>query len=136
MNELLSAINAVRATARSCGGTAMPAAAALSWNARLAHAAAAHSTDMATHNFFSHTGSNGSNMAQRVDAAGYVWQALAENIAAGNASVAATVSQWVNSPGHCQAMMSATYVHVGGACRYNASTQYGYYWTIDLGKPF
>ena len=49
---------------------------------------------------------------------------------------AATVSQWVNSPGHCQAMMSATYVHVGGACRYNASTQYGYYWTIDLGKPF
>ena len=136
MNELLSAINAVRAVARSCGGAAMPAAAALSWNVKLASAADAHSSDMATHNFFDHVGSGGSTLAQRVNAAGYSWQAIAENIAAGSSTATATVNQWVNSPGHCQAMMSATYVHVGGACRYNAGAQYGYYWTIDLGKPF
>ena len=136
MNELLNVINAVRAVARSCGGAAMPAAAALSWNVKLARAADAHSSDMATHNFFDHVGSGGSTLAQRVNAAGYSWQAIAENIAAGSSTATATVNQWVNSPGHCQAMMSATYVHVGGACRYNARAQYGYYWTIDLGTPF
>lgn len=135
MDQLLQEINGVRASARSCGAISFPAASPLSWNAALASAAAAHSTDMAANNFFSHTGSGGSTLSSRVNAAGYSWTALAENIAAGNSTAAATVNQWVNSPAHCQAMMSASYVHLGGACRYNASSAYKYYWTIDLGSP-
>ncbi|MFT4194899.1 CAP domain-containing protein [Ottowia sp.] len=135
MGDLLAAINAVRAQARSCGSTAMPAASALSWNSALASAAAGHSADMAANNFFDHVGTGGSTLTSRVNAAGYAWSALAENIAAGNSTAAATVSQWVASPSHCQAMMSATYVHVGGSCMYNASATYRYYWTIDLGRP-
>ena len=135
MTELLNAINAVRAQARSCGAAAMPVAAAIRWNAALASAAAAHSADMAANNLFSHTGSDGSSLADRVNAAGYAWSAIAENIAAGNSTATATVSQWVDSAPHCQAMMSATYVEVGGSCMYKAGTAYGYYWTIDLGRP-
>ena len=135
MSELLSEINTVRATARICGTVSMPAASALSWNAALASAATVHSTDMAANNFFSHVGSNGSTFDQRITAAGYSWSAIAENIAAGNSTAAATVAQWVASAPHCQAMMSATYVDVGGSCMYNANSTYRYYWTIDLGKP-
>ena len=135
MTELLNAVNAVRAVARSCGGPVLPAVGALSWNSTLADAADGHSDDMAAHNFFDHVGTGGSTPASRVNAAGYAWSALAENIAVGNSTAAATVNQWVNSPDHCSAMMDATYVDLGGACRYNASAQYRYYWTIDLGKP-
>ena len=135
MGDLLAAINTVRAQARSCGGPTLPAVPALGWDRALADAAAGHSADMAANNFFSHTGSGGSTLSSRVNAAGYAWSAIAENIAAGNSTAAATVNQWVNSPGHCQAMMSATYVHVGGACMYNAGAQYRYYWTNDLGRP-
>jgi uncharacterized protein YkwD len=135
MDALLAEINAVRAQARSCGGPLLPAAPPLVWSAALASAADGHSADMAAHDFFSHTGSGGSTLSSRVNATGYAWSNLAENIAAGSATAAATVGQWVNSSSHCQAMMSATYVEVGGACRYNASATYRYYWTIDLGKP-
>lgn len=135
MSELLDAINAVRAQARSCGAGVLPAVPALSWSTALANAAAVHSADMASNNFFSHTGSGGSSFVDRINAAGYAWSAIAENIAAGNATAAATVNQWVNSPDHCNAMMSASYTQVGGSCMTNASATYRYYWTIDLGRP-
>jgi len=41
--DLLAAINAARAQARSCGGTAYAATAPLAWNAKLTQAAAARS---------------------------------------------------------------------------------------------
>jgi len=54
---------------------------------RLHQSAALHSTDMGTNNYFSHTGSNGSNAGERILAAGYNWNQLGgawgENIAAG-----------------------------------------------------
>ena len=43
----------------------------LAWNAALAQAAQSHSQDMATNQFQSHTGSDGSSPSQRVQQAGY-----------------------------------------------------------------
>jgi uncharacterized protein YkwD len=43
----------------------------LAWNADLAQAAQGHSQDMATNQFQSHTGSDGSSVGQRIQAAGY-----------------------------------------------------------------
>ena len=48
-------------------------------------AARCHSVDMAENDFFSHTGSDGSNFSQRMRDAGYTGSPRAENIAAGNA---------------------------------------------------
>lgn len=72
-NSLLQQINAARAVARSCGGTAMPAVAPLAWNDALFSAAARHSTDMAVNNYFSHTGLDGRTASQRIAAEGYAW---------------------------------------------------------------
>jgi uncharacterized protein YkwD len=53
----------------------------LAFNANLIAAARAHSQDMASNNFQGHTGSTGSTMQTRIDAAGYTgWNALAENV--------------------------------------------------------
>jgi uncharacterized protein YkwD len=55
----------------------------LTANSALTSAAAVHSNDMADNNFFSHTGSDGSNPGQRISRAGYSYYTYGENIAAG-----------------------------------------------------
>jgi len=53
----------------------------LKWNEDVAAVARAHSTDMAVNAFFSHTGSDGSNVSTRLMADGvYYWNSSGENI--------------------------------------------------------
>ena len=56
---------------------------------------------MATQNYFSHTSADGRTLADRINATGYAWSALGENIAAGYPSVNAVVDGWMASDGHC-----------------------------------
>ena len=58
--------------------------AALVYDMRLEAAARAHGQDMAARGFFSHTGSDGSDIGDRLRRAGYAFCFGAENIAAGN----------------------------------------------------
>ena len=134
-SAFLSAINAVRAVGRNCGSTAYPAAPALAWNAKLETAALLHSQDMASQNYFSHTGKNGSQPWDRMTAAGYMWRAAAENIAAGQPDLTTVMAGWVKSPGHCANLMSAAYTEIGMAKATNSSSGYGTYWTQDFGTP-
>ena len=65
----------------------------------LSVAADAHSRDMATNDFFSHTGFNGSTFIDRLTAAGYPDPfSGAENIAAGTPTGAGAIETWKNSP--------------------------------------
>lgn len=135
--DMLAAVNARRRAGASCGAEGnFPPAPDLAWNAALTQAAAGHSDDMVAHNFFSHTGSDGSTLGSRVTAAGYPWSAVGENIAAGQASVAEVVDGWMKSDGHCANLMNAAYRDIGAACvAGNAGTTYRTYWTQDFGTP-
>lgn len=136
-NAVMARVNQWRASGANCGseGNFGPAA-ALTWNNLLAQAATGHSQDMVAHNFFSHTGSNGSSLADRITAAGYSWSSVGENIAAGQTTVNQVVDGWIASPGHCANIMNPAFVHVGVACvPGTSSTTYRTYWTMDLGKP-
>ncbi len=132
--SLLQQINAARASARTCGSTAMPAAVPLAWNDRLFSAAAKHSLDMATNNYFSHTGLDGSTPSQRIAAEGYAWSWAGENIAAGQQTVAAVMNGWLASPGHCANLMRAEYRDVAVSCVQRAGSSYGRYWTMVLAR--
>lgn len=133
----LARVNAVRATGADCHSRGVfPPAAALTWNAKLTDAASAHSADMAAKNYFSHTSADGRSMSDRVNAAGYLWSGLGENIAAGYAGVDAVMDGWVTSDGHCANLMSANLIEIGLACvPGTSSSTYNTYWTMDLGKP-
>jgi uncharacterized protein YkwD len=131
--NMLRLVNDARAMGRNCGTTFYPAVPPLTWDTRLEAAALGHSTDMATNNFFSHTGSDGSTLGQRVTRAGYTWTAVGENIAAGQADEAAAMSSWIASPGHCSNIMSPNYTQMGSALARGGS--YGTYWTQDFGHP-
>jgi len=132
----LARINQLRAAGASCrtGGTFSPAA-ALTWSPLLTQAAEAHSQDMVAKNFFSHTGSSGSSVSDRVNATGYAWSALGENIAAGYGGIDSVMSGWMASDGHCANLMNPAFNQVGLVCvPGTAATTYGNYWTLDLAR--
>lgn len=136
VSDAIARVNAFRAQPRSCGGTTYPAAPALVWNEKLAQAAHGHSLDMAENNYFSHTSRDGRTFAQRISATGYTWRAAAENIAAGQSTMASVMASWQGSAGHCKNLMSASYTQVGLSCAKGRSgASYGTYWTMNLARP-
>jgi uncharacterized protein YkwD len=134
--DALRLVNQQRATGATCGsrGSFAPAA-ALTWNARLAGAAYGHSRDMADNNYFSHDSRDGRSMVDRINATGYTWSTIGENIAAGYGSVQSTVNGWMASEGHCANLMNPRFTEFALACARNDASQYRIYWTQNLGRP-
>jgi hypothetical protein len=103
----------------------------------LNQAAYDHSLDMATQDYFDHTSLDGRSPWDRMCEAGHepacsMSAAMAENIAAGNASASATFEQWRTSPGHNANMLDGRFTAIGIGRAYGASSSYGYYWTTDF----
>ncbi|MHB9112730.1 MAG: CAP domain-containing protein [Thermoleophilia bacterium] len=107
---------------------------ALTMSDSLYNASENHSWDMATYNYFSHTGRNGSSPWDRIRAAGYTYNTyLGENIAAGYVDAQSVFVGWRNSPGHNANMLNANYRAIGIGRAYGSGSTYGWYWTTDFG---
>jgi uncharacterized protein YkwD len=127
-NRVLALVNVARARARLCGGKKFPATGALTLDATLSRVAEAHARDMMLHSRMSHTGSDGSNAADRVTRAGYPWRAVAENVASGQSSADEVVQTWLQSPGHCANLMRPDLREMGIAYAFGPSSEAGTYW--------
>jgi len=124
---MLKMVNVVRATGCTCGTTAMPPVAPLTWNDVLASAALEHSQDMSATGQFSHNSSDGTSFSDRITTAGYTnWRAIGENIAFGYTTEQAVFNGWIHSEGHCRNIMNASFKEMGAA-------KVGTYWTQDFG---
>ncbi|MDR0992037.1 MAG: CAP domain-containing protein [Ruminococcus sp.] len=98
----------------------------LQLSAELCKAANIRAEETATS--FSHTRPNGSSFSSVLDDINYSGsRASGENIAAGNSTVSATFTQWMNSQGHYENMMNANYKYVGIGY-YKTSMGYRFYW--------
>lgn len=107
---------------------------AVSMDVRLMEAAQLHSDDMATNDFFSHTGTGGTSQVERVEVAGYVsWLALGETIAAGYPTPADVVQGWIDSPPHQAILLGSPYLHVGVGHSFSGGSTWGHYWTANFG---
>lgn len=107
VQQYAALFNNARAQARSCGTVPAPAVQPLTkWSPKLQQAAQKHADDMAANKFFSHTGSDGSDVNARNLAVGYQGTAVAENLAGGAGSPQAIVQAWMNSQGHCLGIMA------------------------------
>ena len=133
--EALQRVNAFRASGAVCGSVRYPAAGALNWNINLLQAAKGHATDMATNNYFAHTGQDGRTPDQRVLAAGYSYIRMGENIAAGQTSVETAMNAWIGSASHCQNMMTPEFKDIAVACVRNEASKYRLYWVMEMGQP-
>ncbi|KAJ8563934.1 hypothetical protein ON010_g7411 [Phytophthora cinnamomi] len=120
---MLNAVNAERA---SRGLPKLCRSKKLQW------AAQGHSDDMAQRNYLGHTGSDGSTVESRIDDEGYYWTDVAENVAAGQASVSSVMSSWMSSKHHRANILSRQYKMFGCGYSYRASSKYDHYWTQDF----
>ena len=130
---VLALTNRARAQARTCGWQRFPPAPPLTLSPALTLAARAHSQDMAAHDFFSHTGSDGSSPGERVTRAGYRWNQVGENIASGVRTAPEVVAGWLASPHHCANIMTAGFRQMGVAFAVNRSSAQVIDWTEDFG---
>ncbi len=104
----------------------------VSWNAQLAAAAQRHSQDMAKTGNISHTGSDGSTPAQRVQAAGYRGGVGEEVIFGGRATVDDAWYFWTSDRAHANILLTPEYTVVGIAVVNVADRSY---YTMVFGKP-
>jgi uncharacterized protein YkwD len=119
VQELASFINQAR---RNAG---LPA---LSLNPLLTQAAQGHSIDMACNNFLSHEGSDGSNIMDRISkVSGFM-----EIIAIGTPQNA--MDQWAADAPHWDVVLNAGITEMGIGYAYNANSDYGGYFTVDMGR--
>ncbi len=107
---------------------------ALKVSVSLTKAATWLSSDMARNDFFDHTGSLGRSYAKRIRAFGYKGRIKGENIAAGDATAAATFAQWKASPPHRANMLSRAYRVIGIGRASSVDSMFGSYWTTDFGN--
>lgn len=98
----------------------------LTLNLTLNDVAEKHSQDMATNNYFSHQGRDGSQPWDRMSAEGYSYSRAAENIAFGQPTPQDVVTAWMNSPGHRQNILDPNLKDIGVG-------YYNGYWTQDFG---
>ena len=94
----------------------------LQWNDRLSAVARDHSQDMLNRNYFSHTRPDGSGNFQIIerDFAGS-WRNMGENIITSsgrplndiNWMAQHLVTQWMNSPGHRENILTPNFTHLG-----------------------
>lgn len=67
--------------------------------------------------------------------AGYSWKAVAENVAAGQSTAEEAVRTWLESPGHCENLMSPGYSETGIAHAINREAEKGIYWVQVFATP-
>jgi uncharacterized protein YkwD len=99
---------------------------------RLVLAAQRHADDQARRGQMTHTGGDGSTLAERVDRVGYDWRSLAENVAYGYGDVASALAGWMASAGHRRNILSAN-VDLGVGLAYGADGRP--YWTQVFAAP-
>ncbi|WP_217168109.1 CAP domain-containing protein [Streptomyces sp. AC512_CC834] len=119
--QVLALVNKERAAAGCSPVTA---------NDKLTRAADDYSDVMASSGVMSHTGPDGSTMAGRVEAAGYQWSTLGENIARGQADAASVMDSWMNSEGHRANILNCSFKELGVGVHFGDG---GPWWTQDFG---
>ena len=108
-------------------------------NERLNQAARLYAQELASRQVLDHTDLFGQGPEKRVEAAGYTWTYVAENLAAGQDAPAQVIKDWLNSPAHKAALLNTKSNHVGvGLVKTtNDATKdpYGSYWVAVFAKP-
>lgn len=94
--------------------------------------ARAHSTDMATRNYFNHENPEGESVGDRLTKGEIIWYACAENIVAGYYDPYAIANGWYNSEGHRKNILNPKYKYIGIGFAYNGSADYRYYGTQNF----
>jgi len=98
----------------------------------LTAAAQLHAADMAARLLLTHTDEAGNLAGARIEAQGYRWWTVAENVAFGQRDAAEAMAAWTNSEGHRENMLLPAVTQVGMGI---AANHLGLYWCMILARP-
>lgn len=91
--------------------------------------------DMAANDYLDHTDHEGRELEGRLAAFEYKeYMAIGENVAAGPATAAEVVAEWMQSPGHRSNILSADFTEIGIGHQSSASSKFRHYWCQDFGR--
>lgn len=107
----------------------------LSLDPLLSTVAQQHSDDMAAHNIFSHTGSDGRGFWERIVGSDYPATFGGEVVAAGYGSAADVVRGWMGSPDHQHILLLPDVAQIGVGHAQRGGTTYSHYWTVEVSQP-
>ncbi|GAA0220571.1 hypothetical protein GCM10010492_18280 [Saccharothrix mutabilis subsp. mutabilis] len=122
-DRVVELVNAERAAA-GCG--------AVKVDARAQSAAQAHADDMAARGYYDHVSPDGRDVGDRLDAAGYPWRRVAENIHRGPASPEEAMRDWLHSPAHRANIVNCELVDLGVGVNSGGT---GPYWVQVFATP-
>ena len=105
-NDIVVLVNAAR---KEVG------ASKLSINSKLMESAMLKAQDMKEKDYFDHVTPEGLDMSYFVNASGYNFSTIAENLAEGYFSAQSVHDAWMNSPGHKENVISADFEEIGVA---------------------
>ena len=103
---------------------------------RLMKIASDHAQRMASMDTMSHVLPGEGSFQQRIAAGGFQASMAAENVAAGQDSLAAVFAAWRKSPGHNANMLLDNVSRMGIALAIQPGGRYHTYWSLVLGEPF
>lgn len=102
---------------------------------RLTAAAQAHAQDMLARSYYNHVSPEGRTARQRVQAAGYIADVTAENIAAGQTSVEDALGAWLHSSDHRRNLLDPRFTHLGiGMALGSYEHRYKILWVQSFGR--
>jgi hypothetical protein len=129
--EFYDALVALRRSGYRCpSGKVYAPSGDLAFDCRLWRAAVSYSKAMAEEGFFAHTTPSGQGPCEYSSAFGL--QACGQNLAGGQRDAQSVLSAWLNSPDHCDSMMSPEANRMGLGLHVSEASAYTYYWTLFL----
>lgn len=104
--RMIESVNEIRAKGCRCGRRYMEPAGPVKWNDILFKSAITQAKEMNEHDFFGHFDSNGLNIGERLDKAGYNWAVAGENLGEGQLTFEEVLQDWMDSYSHCTMLMN------------------------------
>ena len=110
----------------------------LNHNALLSKAALGHAREQMAQNALDHQSQDGRSLADRVNATGYKWRFVAENLAGGQETPEEAVVAWIKSPSHRKNMFATKATEFGAAYVSRPRQDHndlGHFWVLVLAAP-
>lgn len=136
-DEIVAAVNMNRAMGGTCGATSYPAgSASLTVSPELRQAARCHALDMMKRDYFGSASPEGERVGDRVQATGYSYASVGQDVGAGRATSALQMEAWLDKEGSCVHMLDPKFDQIGVGYTNGEMSMYKHYWVqVIADKP-
>lgn len=128
VQRVINELNHLRSRGCKCGNEYMGPVGPIKWSDQLYTVSNKYAKYLYQNNLFSHVSRDGKTLGDRLDAIGYDWQRIGENLGRGYDDFYAVLKAWIDSPTHCKMLMDPEVTDMGMSKHYD-------YWVQSFSKP-